>query len=245
MNKSNIRSAHRPAAALVVLLALAGCGRAAPEASSTPTTAAPTSSSTTALVATEEPTTTVVAPEPPPIPEPAPVPVVQTTAPPATVTTVKPVVKPSTTTTVQEVAPPTSTVEPAPQPQTTVVVTSHGGPVRDHVSLVDNLRGRGLTVVPVSSVGQPFLHTDGTVLAVSGPGIAATRLQSFDYETAAAAAADAATFGPDGNPRGFMVDWVAPPHLFLRGRVIAIYTGTDAPLLGILTDLMGPQFAGR
>ncbi len=135
-------------------------------------------------------------------------------------------------------------MEPSSQPQTTVVV-SHGGPVRDHVSLVDNLRGRGLTVVPVSSVRQPFLHADGTVLAVSGPGIAATRLQSYDYETAAAAAADAATFGPDGNPRGAMVDWVAPPQLFLRGRVLAIYTGTDAALLGILTDLMGPQFAGR
>ncbi len=117
--------------------------------------------------------------------------------------------------------------------------------MRDHVSLVDNLRSRGLTVIPLESVAQPFLRGDGTVLGISGPGIAATRLQSFEYESTSAAAADAATFGPEGSPRGARVDWVAPPHLFLKGRVPVIYVGADQAVTGLLTDLLGPQFSGR
>lgn len=143
----------------------------------------------------------------------------------------------------------TTTVPPPPPVQPSVVqqgvLTSHGGPVRDHVSLVDNLRSRGLTVTPLDSVSQPFLHGDGTVLGIGGAGIAPTQLQSFEYESAQAAAADAATFGPEGSPRGVHVDWLAPPHLYLKGRVLVIYVGSDPAVTGLLTDLLGPQFSGR
>jgi hypothetical protein len=117
--------------------------------------------------------------------------------------------------------------------------------VRDHVSLVDNLRSRGLTVTPLESIAQPFLRGDGTVLGIGGAGIAPTRLQSFQYESAEAATADAATFGPDGSPNGIHVDWLAPPHLYLKGRVLVIYVGADEAVTGLLTDLLGPQFSGR
>ena len=117
--------------------------------------------------------------------------------------------------------------------------------MRDHVSLVDNLRSRGLTVMPLESVAQPFLRGDGTVLGIGGAGIAPTRLQSFQYESAQAAAADAATFGPDGSPTGVHVDWLAPPHLYLKGRVLVIYVGADEAVTGLLTDVLGPQFSGR
>lgn len=113
------------------------------------------------------------------------------------------------------------------------------------MSLVDNLRARGLTVVPESSVSQPFLRGDGTVLAISGAGIAATRIQSFQYESTEAAALDAATFDADGNPRGSSVGWMGPPHLYLKGRALVIYVGSDTAVTGLLTDLLGPQFSGR
>ena len=117
--------------------------------------------------------------------------------------------------------------------------------MRDHVSLVDNLRARGLLVTPVDSVRQPFLHADGTVLALSGAAVGPARIQSYDYASADAAAADAATFGPDGSPRTSNVGWIGAPHLYLKGRVLVIYVGSDSTVTGLLTDVLGPQFAGR
>src|SRR5688572_14493870 len=55
-------------------------------------------------------------------------------------------------------------------------VTSHGGPVRDHVSLVDNLRAAGLRVDPTGPVSQPFLTASGETLHVDGETI-----QAFEY----------------------------------------------------------------
>lgn len=34
--------------------------------------------------------------------------------------------------------------------------TSHGGPVKDYVSLIDHLRAASATVVPTGTVTQPF-----------------------------------------------------------------------------------------
>ena len=147
----------------------------------------------------------------------------------------------------EAVSSPATVTSPPPEPSVVApgAVVSHGGPVRDHVSLVDNLRSRGLTVMPLESIAQPFLRGDGTVLGIGGAGVAPTRLQSFEYESPQAAAADAATFGPDGNPRGVHVDWLAPPHLYLKGRVLVIYLGADQAVTGLLTALLGPQFSGR
>lgn len=231
MHKTTPRTDERPryrlAAAVVVLVALAACGGEARKATLARGPVVPEVTTTTTTA--PEPTTTTTAPTT--VAERRPVTRLTEPEP----TTVKP--RPSTTTTTARV------VEPAAgQP----VATSHGGPVQDHVSLVDNLRARGLTVTPESSLPkQPFLRGDGTVLAISGAGIAATRIQSFEYDSTAAAAADAATFGPDGSPRGTSIMWIGPPHLYQRGRVLVIYVGADPSVTALLTDLLGPQFSGR
>ena len=41
-----------------------------------------------------------------------------------------------------------------------------------------------------------------------------------------------------------MVDWVAPPHFFLKGRVVVIYVGSDTGIVSLLTNVLGSQFAG-
>jgi hypothetical protein len=41
-----------------------------------------------------------------------------------------------------------------------------------------------------------------------------------------------------------VVDWGAPPHHFRRGRVIVSYIGDDRAIIGLLTAVLGPQFAG-
>ena len=47
-------------------------------------------------------------------------------------------------------------------------VVSHGGPVRDHVSFVDNLRALGFTVEPIGQTKVVPLEVPATGLAVSG-----------------------------------------------------------------------------
>lgn len=140
------------------------------------------------------------------------------------------------------------TTSTAPSPSPTVVATpqSHGGPVRDHVSFVDALRGKGLQVEILGSIRQEFLQVEGTRLGLTGGAIAGrAEVQSYGYETEAAARADAEQLGPDGNPPTMMITWVGPPHFHRKERVIALYVGDDRAVTTLLTELLGPQFAGR
>lgn len=129
---------------------------------------------------------------------------------------------------------------------------SHGGEVKDHVSFVDHLRAQGLTVDIVSDVEQPFLRGRGTLLRVTGGGVKEPAdIQSYNYDDTElgsdgiqAVEEDVAQIGPDGNPQTTMITWVAPPHFFRAERVIVLYVGTDPAVLQVLTDALGPQFAG-
>ena len=121
----------------------------------------------------------------------------------------------------------------------------HGGPVDDQVSLIDHLRGKGLTVEAVGDVQQPFFNAPGTLLRMSGGELTQpVEVQVFAYETVEAATADVGQIGPDGSPRTMMITWVAPPHFFHRERIVVLYTGSDPVLLTLLTEALGPQFAG-
>ena len=137
-------------------------------------------------------------------------------------------------------------------------VASHGGPVRDHVSFVDNLRARGFRVDPVSSTASPLLSVGGTRLAVAGGTLAApAELSSFDYDDTdlgrdgqQVAQDDASRISPDGSSArtstgAVTVDFIGPPHLYRRGRVIVLYIGSDPAMLATLRELLGEPFAGR
>ena len=146
-------------------------------------------------------------------------------------------------------------VTPAPTPSGTssTVWITHGGPIVDHVSFVDKLRGARCTVDPVGSVRQPFLRAQGIVLRASGCGlIRPAEIQSFAYHTddlgtdgLRAAEEDAREIGPDGQPVAIPVAWTVPPHFFRKERALVLYRGDDPALLALLADLLGPQFAGR
>ena len=114
----------------------------------------------------------------------------------------------------------------------------------DEAGLVDAFTARGLTVEAVDTVRQPFLQVPGRVLVVRGGALAMpAELQVYPYPDAAAAAADAAAIGPDGQPATIMVTWIAPPHFFQRGPLLVIYLGDDPAALRLLTELVGPPFA--
>ncbi len=124
---------------------------------------------------------------------------------------------------------------------------SHGGPVRDQVSLIDALRSKNLTVDLSGTVSQPFLSPQsGTTVRLSGGALTtAVDLQLFEYGSASAASADAKRIGPDGSGTATTkISWLAPPHFFLRGRVMVLYVGSDSAVLSLLQSLLGPQFAG-
>ncbi|HXN02933.1 MAG TPA: hypothetical protein VN973_13740 [Candidatus Dormibacteraeota bacterium] len=125
------------------------------------------------------------------------------------------------------------------------VPQSHGGPVQDQVSLIDALR-KSVTVDITGTVMEPFLHPDsGTTVRLSGGTLATPAdVQLFEYASAAAAAADAHQIRADGSPATTIVDWVAPPHFFLKGRVLGIYVGRDPAIINLLTSVLGSQFAG-
>jgi hypothetical protein len=130
---------------------------------------------------------------------------------------------------------------------------SHGGSVRDHVSFVDGLRAAGFGVEPVGPVRQPFLRASGTVLRLSGGGLAQpAELESYNYDDAdlgtdgrRVAEADARTIGPDGSPPGGVAAWPGPRSVFARERLLVVYLGSDPALRRVLAELIGPQIAGR
>lgn len=39
--------------------------------------------------------------------------------------------------------------------------------------------------------------------------------------------------------------WAAPPHFFRKERAFVLFLGDDPAMLDLLTQLLGPQFAGR
>lgn len=141
----------------------------------------------------------------------------------------------------------TPLTEPIPQPESAETsepgtpLVSHGGPVTDYVSLIDQLRAAGATVESAGAVSQPFFSVKGQVIKVNGEDV-----QVFEYADAATAEAEAATVSPDGGSTGTsMITWVAAPHFYKTGKLIVLYVGNNQTTLVALETALGPQFAGR
>jgi len=118
---------------------------------------------------------------------------------------------------------------------------SHGGPVSDYVSLIDNLRAAGATVDPAGDVTQPFFSVKGQVIKVNGEDV-----QVFEYSDEAAVEAEAELVSPDGSSIGTsMVSWIAPPHFYNAGKLIMLYVGENSAVTDILESIVGSQFAGK
>lgn len=121
-----------------------------------------------------------------------------------------------------------------------------GAALESRASLQQALDARVGDVTEAGTLEQPMFRGTGTVFVLSGSGVAApAEVSVFEYASAAEAQADAANITPEGNTKTTMIEWVAPPHFFRKDRVIALYVGSDPAVLQALTDVMGPQFAGR
>ena len=144
-------------------------------------------------------------------------------------------------------APPTvgETTPAAPAP----AAVSHGGAVKDYVSLVDNLRAAGATVDPAGTESVRTFAPQGQLLTVNGAGISAYEFGSAEEADAGAEGVSAsgssiATTFADGTGIATMVSWVESPHFYKAGKLIVLYVGCDSDVIDVLQETMGPQFAG-
>jgi hypothetical protein len=116
------------------------------------------------------------------------------------------------------------------------------GSVQDYATFVTGLNASGATVLlgpehPASVLFDAPYH----VVEVNG----SARLIVYEYPTTAAAADEAACFhGGDkrcpGEQGGTIIDYAAPPHLYLAGRILVLYVGTASTTLQLLTRVLGP-----
>ena len=147
-------------------------------------------------------------------------------------------------------APPTvgGTTPTEANPPTTPI-DSHGGPVKDYVSLVDNLRAAGATVDPAGTASGRTFAPQGQLLTVNGEGISAYEFGSAEEADAGAEGVSASgssivTTFADGTGIATMVTWVESPHFYKAGKLIVLYVGCDSDVIDVLQETMGPQFAG-
>ena len=90
-------------------------------------------------------------------------------------------------------------------------------------------------------VSEGIFSVDGRVLEVNGE-----RVLVMDYGDTDALDAEAAGISPDGSSVGtHMVTWVSPPHFFRTETAIVLYVGESPTVIEALTEMTGPQFAGR
>jgi uncharacterized protein YceK len=112
--------------------------------------------------------------------------------------------------------------------------------VEDQADLVATLQASGATVETVEPVTQAFFSPQGSIIKVN-----AADVQLFEYESVGAMEAEASQVAPDGGSIGTsMVTWMDTPHFYKAGRLIVLYVGSDASLLSLLENALGPQFAG-
>jgi len=140
---------------------------------------------------------------------------------------------------------PTTIPTPTPTPATTPIVT-------DYISLIDNLREAGATVIDTGVVGQmDCFSVDSKVITVNGSDV-----QVWEYEDAAAADTEAALISPDGSSIKITInndeqifkicayDWIASSHFYKASNLIVLYVGENHAVRDVLETVLGPQFAG-
>ena len=107
-------------------------------------------------------------------------------------------------------------------------------------SLVRDLRAGGFEIRLVDTVQQPFFTPKAEIYRVNGDDV-----QLYEYSDASSAEAEAARVSQNGAIGGSMPLWIAPPHFYRNGSLVAIYLGSNPRVMQALTRALGPQFAGQ
>ncbi len=114
--------------------------------------------------------------------------------------------------------------------------------VLDYHSFLDKMRAetKQAEISEQGDLSQPFFSVKAKVVRVNG-----NDAQVFEYESQAAADAEARRVSSDGASVGTtMITWVSAPHFYKSGKIIVLYIGKEKWMSGALTRVLGPQFAG-
>lgn len=87
---------------------------------------------------------------------------------------------------------------------------------------------------------DPFFSVPPKVIDVDGEYILI-----YSYLTKEDMEKDASAIHPDGNIGNASISYIADPHYFKKGNVIAHYAGQNKVILQNLKNIFGQQFAGR
>jgi hypothetical protein len=119
----------------------------------------------------------------------------------------------------------------------------------DYTTLITALRNAGANPIRTGNVSQPFMSVEGRLIKVSGE-----QLQVFEYANSTDANSAASHISHDGSTfttssnggsgSSAVVDWVMPPHLYKKDKIVVIYVGTNGKIMQLLTNVLGKQFAG-
>lgn len=112
--------------------------------------------------------------------------------------------------------------------------------VSDNASLVEELRLMGNSVESLESIYQPFFTPQGQIIELNDEDI-----QVFEYSSEEEANKEAVQVSADGISVGTtMLTWIYTPHFYQSGKIIVLYIGNNSEVIDMLTELLGPQFAG-
>jgi hypothetical protein len=110
----------------------------------------------------------------------------------------------------------------------------------NYASLVDNLKSTGASIEIGESVSQPFFTAQGQVIKLSGEDI-----QVFEYMSEEEPIKESMQVSSDGSSVGTtMISWIDTPHFYQTGKIIILYVGNNPEMIEILSEVIGPQFAG-
>jgi hypothetical protein len=157
------------------------------------------------------------------------------------------------------------TVEATPSPATCAALVEDASPVAspemdaatpvggvdeaptDLAGLLGAFEARDIQAETREAIQQEFFNAEQiTRLVVTGGPLAGpAELQVYQYVDAETFAGDLNQITPDGNLETVMITWIATPHFFCGERLIVLYLGDDPAAIDMLTELFGPQFAGR
>lgn len=106
------------------------------------------------------------------------------------------------------------------------------------------LEERGATVTPAGVIKPPFFAVQGRMITVRAVGVDVD-IQIYEYSNADEARSDAEKISADGSTIGeIAISWIAAPHFFMNGRLIALYLGDDPEALELFASVLGAPFAG-
>ena len=139
------------------------------------------------------------------------------------------------------------TPEATPTPPPATPSPKAAVPTVDAASLMAALEDRGVEVEDTGAIDQPFFNAEEVrrVLISGGSLEGEAEIQVYSYDDVETLEADASQVTPDGNLMTVMIEWIATPHFFCGDQIMVIYIGDDAAAIDLLTEILGPQFAGR